>query len=44
MCRREPLLTIGHAGYSLPVRITMRRVHAILISQLIRHMLRSRGE
>ena len=44
MCRREPLLTIGYAGYSLPVRTTMRLKHAILISQLIRHMLRSRGE
>ena len=44
MCRREPLLTIGYAGYSLPVRTRMRLKHAILIRQLIRHMLRSRGE
>ena len=44
MRRREPLLTTRNAGRGLPLRIAMRRQRVISISQMVRHMLRSRGE
>ena len=37
MRRREPSLTRGNAGRSLPLHIAMRRQRAISISQMVRH-------